>query len=58
MGLSPAGGCDGRGKIIGGGYLRLPLPEHSSIVYCNQAHYRPVSGGEAEDRVKGGCNKL
>ena len=54
MGLSPAGGRDGEGGIEGGGDLRLPSPEHSRTVYCDQAHYGPVSGGGAEAGAKGG----
>ena len=53
MGLSPAGGRDGRDRIAGGGDLNLPPPEHSCTVYCDQAHYGPVSGGRAEAGVKG-----
>ena len=39
---------DGGVIIIGSGYLRLPLSEHSCKVHCDQAHYGPVSGGGAE----------
>ena len=39
VGLSPSGGDDGEGKIIGGGYLHLLPPEKSFTVYCDQAHY-------------------
>ena len=45
MGISPAGGSDGGGGVTGGGYLRLPPPEHSHKVHCSQAHYGPVSDG-------------
>ena len=31
-----------------------PPPKHSSKIYCESAYYRPVSGGEVEERVKGG----
>ena len=54
MGPSTAVGRDGRGVISGGGDLRLPPPENSCTVYCDQAHYGPVSGGRAEAGVKGG----
>ena len=54
MNISPTGGRYGGGGIAGGGYLRLPLPEHSLKVYCDQAHYGSVSGGGAEAGVKGG----
>ena len=33
MGLSPDGGRDGGGDIVGGGYLHLSPPEHSRTVY-------------------------
>ena len=54
IGIPPARGHNGGCGITGGGYLRLPSLEHSHIVYCNQAHYGPVSGGGAEAGVKGG----
>ena len=54
LGLLPAEGCNGRGGVAGGGDLRLPSPEHSRTVYCDQAHYGPVSGGGAEAGAKGG----
>ena len=28
-------GWDGVGRFVGGGDLCLPLPEHSSAIYCN-----------------------
>ena len=48
MGISPTGRSDGGGGVTGGGYLRLPRPEHSHTVHCYHAHYVHVScGGEA-----------
>ena len=44
VGLSPSGGDDGEGKIIGGGYLHLLPPENSFTVHCDQAHYGTVFG--------------
>ena len=45
IGLTPTGGGDDGGRYTGGGYLcRLP-PEHSHTIYCDHAHYEPVSGG-------------
>ena len=54
MGVSLSGGRDSGGRINGGGYLRLPPPEHSRTVYCKQDHYGPVSWGRDADGVKGG----
>ena len=54
MGVSPAGGHNGRVRITGGRYIRLLFPEHSRTVHCDQAHYGPVSGGVEEAGVKGG----
>ena len=54
MGVFLVGVCDGRGGIIGGGDLRLSLPEHSFPVHFKQTHYGPVSDGVAYARVKGG----
>ena len=54
MGLSPAGGSDGRGGVAGGGYLRLPPPEHIHTVYCDQAHCVIVSGVGADSGVEVG----
>ena len=54
MGLSPAGESDGGGGITREVDLRLPPPEHSRTVYCDQAHYGPVSDGGSEAWVKGG----
>ena len=48
MGVTPYGGSDGRGGTVGGGYIRLPSTEHGRTVYCDQAHYEPVSGGGEE----------
>ena len=53
MGIYPSEGRGGGGGISGGGNLCLLPPEHSSTIYCNQAHYGPVSGGGAEAGVKG-----
>ena len=54
FGLPSYGGCDVGGGVAGFGDLRIPSPEYSSAIYCNQAHYGPVSGGEKEARDKGG----
>ena len=53
MGISPAGGRDGRGRTVIGEDLRFPSPQHSCTVYWNQPHYGPVSGGGSEDGGKG-----
>ena len=53
MDIPPSVGHDGRGGTVGGGDLRLPPPEHSHTVYCDQDHYGPVSGGGAENGVVG-----
>ena len=53
MGLPPAGGRNGGGSIVGGGDLRIPLPEHSRTVYCDRYHYVPVSSGRAGGRGQG-----
>ena len=52
MDIPPTGGRDGRGVIAGGGDLLIPPPEHIGTVYCNQAHYVPVSSSGAKARVK------
>ena len=52
LGLPPYGGCDGGGGVAGVGDLRLPSPEHSSAIYCNYDHYRPVSSRKMEARAK------
>ena len=52
IGLPPTGGCDGGGAVSVGRDLSLPPPEHRGTIYCDQVHYRPVSGGKAEDRAK------
>ena len=54
MGLSPAGGRDGRGGITGCGDLCLLPSEHSRTAHYNQAHYGYVSGVGMEYGVKGG----
>ena len=53
MGIPPTGGRDGGGRTTGGVDLSIPTLEHGCTVYCNQSHYVPVSGSEAEARVKG-----
>ena len=53
MGLSLVEGRNVGGGISGGGDLRLPPPEHSFTVYCDQAHCVPVSGIGSEAGVKG-----
>ena len=53
MDVSPAGGSDGLGDIIGVGYLHLPPPEHSRTVHYYQAHYGSVSGGGEASVVVG-----
>ena len=35
LGLPIDGECNGGGGFAGGGYLRLPPPEHSSAIYCD-----------------------
>ena len=52
MDINPAGGRDGGSGTTGGGYLRLPPPDHGRTVHCDQAHYGPVSGGGAETGAK------
>ena len=54
MGVSPAGGRDGGDRITGGGDLCLLPPKQSYTVYCDQAHYGPVSSYGAAAKVKGG----
>ena len=54
LGLTPSGGCNGGGGVIGGEYLRLQPPEHRGGLYCDQAHYGPVSGGKQDTRAKSG----
>ena len=54
VGLSPAGGRNGGGGITGGVYLRLPPPEKSCTVHCNQSYYGTVSGGGEASGVTGG----
>ena len=54
-----------RGGPAGGGDLCLLPPEHSHIVYCDQAYYGPVSNSGADtgatglqtvvDAGRGGC---
>ena len=54
MGVSPTGGCDGRGKIIGCEDLSLFPLKHSPTFYCDQAYYGRVSCSEVKAGVKGG----
>ena len=54
MGVSPAGGCDVRGGINGGGELSLFPLYHSLTFYCDQAYYGRVSCSEVKAGVKGG----
>ena len=54
MGVSPAGGCDVRGGINGGGDLSLLPLYHSLTFYCDQADYGPVSCSNAYARIKWG----
>ena len=51
MGTNTDGGHYGGSGTSGGEYLRLPPPEKSHTVYCDQAHYGPVYGGGAETRA-------
>ena len=51
--ITPAGGRDGGVGTEGGGYLRLPPPEKTRTVHCDQAHYGPVSSGGAETGATG-----
>ena len=53
VGIPPTEGRDGGGGTAGGGDLRLPPLEHSPNVYCDQAHYGPVSGYGADVGAKG-----
>ena len=52
MGIPPAGVRNSGGGTVGGVDLRLPPPEHSSKLYCNQSHYGPVSGYGVDAGVK------
>ena len=45
MGVSPSDGSYGGDRFTVVGDLRLPPPEHSCKVHCNQAHYVPMYGG-------------
>ena len=49
---SPRGGDD-KGGHAGCGYLRCPTSEHCCAIYCDKAHYGPVSGGGATPRSAG-----
>ena len=65
MDIPSSGGNDGVGGPAGGGDLNISPLKHSCTVYCDQAHYGPVSGGGAEigaaglqavvGAVQGGC---
>ena len=48
--IQPTRGRDGECGIAGGGDIHLAPLEHSNIVYCDQAHYGPVSGSVLETR--------
>ena len=54
MGLSPAGGCNGGGRITRGGDLGILSLERSHTFYCDHAHYGPLSGGVEGGGIKGG----
>ena len=51
--IPPTEGRNGGGGTAGGGYLCLPLLEHSHIVYCKQARYGPLYVCRAENRDTG-----
>ena len=51
--IPPSGGRVGGVIISGGRGLRLSLLEHVRTVYCDQAHYVPVTGGGLEAGSKG-----
>ena len=53
MDISTVEICDGGGGSVGGGDLCIPPPEHSRKVYCDKAHYLPVSGGGEETGAVG-----
>ena len=53
MEVYPAVRGNGGGGVTRGGYLRLPPPEHSRKVRCNQDHYGSVSGGVEVSGVTG-----
>ena len=49
---SPGGGNGGY-RNVGGGDLCISPSEHRHKIYCDKAHYGPVSGGGAVPRVAG-----
>ena len=51
--IPPAGGRNGGGGTAGSVGLHLPPLEHSCTVYCDQAHYEPVSRDGADTRYTG-----
>ena len=51
MGVSHAVRSNVGDGAIGGGDLRLPPPEHSCTVNCDQYHYGPVSGSGEASRI-------
>ena len=53
VGIPPAGGHNDVGGPAGGGDLRFFPLENSCIVYCDQAHYVPVSSGGVETGATG-----
>ena len=53
MVVYPTGRRNGRCIVTGSGDLRLPPPENSHTVHCDQAHYGPMSGVGAAGGVKG-----
>ena len=54
MSVSPSGGSNVIGEVIGGRDLRISPPEHSFTFHCDQAHYGPVSRGGEASGVTGG----
>ena len=52
MGIPPSGFRNCRGDTAGSEDLRLPPPEQSCTVYCDQAHYGTVAGRGAYTRVE------
>ena len=52
VGIPPSGGCYGGGGTSRSEDLCLLSLEHSRAVYCDQAHYGPVSSSGLETRSK------
>ena len=52
MGIPPSGFRNGRGDTSVSEDVRLPPPEQSCTVYCNQAHCGTVTGSGAYTRFK------